>query len=70
MPSRSQISSVRFDQQIARLPTLTVWSSSSTTTSWPCRARSSAATSPTGPAPITTTGWRTGAAARSSGDGS
>ena len=49
------ISSVRFDQQIARLPSERPCFLSSTTTGWPLPARSSAATSPTGPAPTTTT---------------
>ncbi len=55
-PSRSNISSVRFDQQIARLPTETTSLSSSTTEAMPRCAKSIAAASPTGPAPTMTTG--------------
>ena len=55
-PRRSRISSARFAQQIAREPTLTVLSSSSTRTSMPRCARSIAAVRPIGPAPATITG--------------
>jgi hypothetical protein len=58
---------VRFDQQIARDPTLTVSSSSSTSTSMPRSARSIAAVSPTGPAPATITGQWCGEPATSVG---
>ena len=66
-PRRSRISSVRFDQQIARLPIDTTSLSSSSSTSISCSARSIAAASPTGPAPTTTTGQRRDAAPFSSG---
>ena len=58
---------MRFDQQIAREPTLTVSSSSSTSTSMPCSARSIAAVNPTGPAPATITGQCCGEPLNSAG---
>ena len=66
-PSRSKISSVRFDQHMARLPIETTSLSSRTTHLIPRNAQSIAAASPTGPAPTMMTGWRVGGAPRSSG---
>ena len=62
-PSRSRISSVRFDQQMPREPSPIRSASSISTTGTPRCARSIAAARPTGPAPTTTTGRRTTAAA-------
>ena len=59
-PSRSMISSVRLDQQMARVPSERLLFLSMTTLRWPRLARSSAAASPTGPAPTITTGWCAG----------
>jgi len=55
-------------KQIAREPIDSLLSSSSTTTGTPCCARSIAMVRPTGPAPTTTTGWRTGTRADWSDD--
>src|SRR5262249_27754183 len=54
------ISSVRFDQQMARLPSERLSLRSITALAWPRAAKPSAAARPTGPAPTITTGWCAG----------
>ena len=67
-PRRSRISKVRLEKQMAREPSPIRSASSSTTTGTPRSVRSMAAVSPTGPAPTTATGWRTGWLASWSGE--
>ena len=55
-PRRPKISRLRLAMQMARLPVLTVSSSSTSTTGTPRCARSSARVSPTSPPPATTAG--------------